>query len=612
MRNKLLIGSAIAVLAAGIGGVAIAQISSGVPAANTNAGFPANLTAGGFVLKRVAYGPDPLENPAGTEVVPGEGPLFSTYGYLEDNATPTSRTRTEVDQNLYLQTPFNPGGPTAGYDYGRHFLFQGHEFLSANPLSPNTAYFTRINLDVNDKAHRVTFLNTPAGPGPTVNQTGLNGIDGVTWNPHNQETLYTSEFGTSGGPIGVYGQALEWSATTPPPVVSYHGSMGNGGYEGIHPDSQGNLYIVEDIGGAVVTDNGTTDNQVRQPGSFVYRFVPDSPDDLTDGVLQALQIENSEGDPITFGTTPADARDDALGPDMQDLHSGAELNATWVAVHDTDVDGTAPFNATNAAKAAEATPLKRPENGKFVPASDFTSFVITETGDTNATAGNYVSPVDGAQADERGAWGALVRIDMPEEGSDDATVKTIALGDATHASFDNITFLDKDTALVGEDRGSTLHGQLNALDSVWSFDITESYSTINADAQRLVALGRDPEATAGGVNETTGIFVSNGALSVGDLLGTYDPAEQNGVRMFMSQQHGQNNTFEILPDPAGPPGPPGPPGSPGPAGPQGPQGPQGPKGAGAKKKGKKACAAVKQRQGAKAAKKCRRAIKARA
>ena len=49
--------------------------------------------------------------------------------------------RTEPDENTYLILDHNPGGPTPGYDYGRHFLFQGHE------NSGNLAYVTRINLD---------------------------------------------------------------------------------------------------------------------------------------------------------------------------------------------------------------------------------------------------------------------------------------------------------------------------------------------------------------------------------------------------------------------------------------------------------------------------------
>jgi hypothetical protein len=188
-------------------------------------------------------------------------------------------------------------------------------------------------------------------------------------------------------------------------------------------------------------------------------------------------------------------RDDALGEPIRVLHSGQTLEAKWVTLHDTDADGTTAFDANALAKSKGATPLKRPENGKFVPGSDFRSFVVDETGDTNKTAGDYPG------AAERGAWGALLRVDMPKAGADTATIKAVIVGDQAHASFDNVTFLDKKTVLPTEDRGETLHQQANALDSLWSYDITKSLNQINADAKRLIAQGRDPEATGDIANQ---------------------------------------------------------------------------------------------------------------
>ena len=266
--------------------------------------------------------------------------------------------------------------------------------------------------------------------------------------------------------------------------------------------------------------------------------------DLTQGKLQALQVSVA-GTPITFhpaAVDPVAARDDALGEPIKHLHSGETLNAKWVTVHDTAVDGTASFDANALAKAAGATPLKRPENGKFVPGTDFKSFVFAETGDTDKEAGLYPG------AAERAAWGAFVRIDMPEAGAETATVKTVALGDETHNSFDNVTFLDANTFLTTEDRGDTLHDQENALDSIWSYDLTKSYATIDADAKRLVALGRDPEASGAGQedNEPTGVYVSDGGTTQADLLGANDPGTESGSRIFFTEQHGANNTYEVI------------------------------------------------------------------
>jgi hypothetical protein len=519
--RKLIVASVtlVALLAAG---VAFAQISSSVPSPNPASGAPATLLASVVSTKTVASGPDPLENPTS---------IYTTYGYLNDNADPLARTRTEPDQNTYLVTYSNPGGPTAGYDYGNHFLIQGHENGSSK------AYLTRINLDVTDPAHRITLLNGADASG----LTGLSSIDGSTYDPFNGQLLFSSEAGNNGAIVST---PLRWTGTATPALQFLNGSMGRAGYEGVIPDSLGNVYLVEDTGGSGVVDNGKA-TKVKQPNSFVFRFVPTHRSDLTAGKLQALQV-SVDGTPVTFhdrAIDPVAARDDALGTAILKLHSGTTLQAKWVTVHDTATDGTASFDANAAAKKAGATPLKRPENGKFVPGTDFKSFVFNETGDTDKEAGLY----PGAAA--RGAWGAYLRLDMPKAGAQTGTVKTIVLGDETHNSFDNITFLDAKTFLTTEDRGDTLHDQENALDSIWSYDLTKSYSSIEADAKRLVALGRDPEASGTGQedNEPTGVFVSDGGTTQSDLLGSDDPATQHGVRIFFTEQHGANNTYEVIP-----------------------------------------------------------------
>jgi hypothetical protein len=542
---RKLIGACVALAALVLAGVAVAQIVSGVPSAQPAEGSSVNLLATGFTTKTVAQGSETLENPTPTQ---------TKYGFLNDG------TRTEPDQNAYLVTATNPGGPTAGFEYGHHFLVQGHE------NGANKAYATRINLDVADPAHRITYLGNEASG------VGLTSIDGSAYDPFNGELLYTSEAGNGGGVIQT---PLKWASTTPPTMERLDGSMGKAGYEGVVSDSLGNIYLVEDTGGSTVTD-GVTATKVKQPNSFIYRFVPTHRGDLTAGKLEALQVL-VDGEPIAFHSG-AGARDDALGEPIRILHSGATLQAQWVTVHDTATDGTASFDANALAKTAEATPLKRPENGKFVPGSDFSSFVFTETGDTDKTAGLYPG------AAERAAWGALVELNMPEVGASTGTVKTVILGDETHNSYDNVTFLDSHTLLTTEDRGDTLHDQENVLDSIWSYDLNKNYGEIESDARRLVALGRDPEASGVGAedNEPTGIYVSEGGTTAGDLLGAYDPAASPGTRIFFTEQHGQNNTYEVVPPaattPQGPPGPEGKAGPQGPAGPAGKTGPAGPQG----------------------------------
>src|SRR5262249_52757473 len=202
--------------------------------------------------------------------------VITTFGNLDDG------TGTEPDQNTYLILDHNPGGPTPDYDYGRRFLFQGHE------NSGDLAYVTRINLDVASPDHRITLL-TPVDAGGL---THFNSVDGSTWDPFSGTMLFTQEASTNGGGIEM-GSAFDSNSGGGAGLRNLYGSVGQGGYEGIHPDGSGNIWVVEDVGGTTVLNNG------RNPNSFVYRFIPLSPDDLTHGKLQALQV-SIHGNPVVF------------------------------------------------------------------------------------------------------------------------------------------------------------------------------------------------------------------------------------------------------------------------------------------------------------------------
>jgi hypothetical protein len=75
---------------------------------------------------------------------------------------------------------------------------------------------------------------------------------------------------------------------------------------------------------------------------------------------------------------------------------------------------------------------------------------------------------------------------------------------------------------------------------------------------RFLAQGRDDSATIDsscgapcgneGDNEITGIHTSNGDPTIHGILGTSAPRLfEDGWRMFYTRQHGDNVTFEILP-----------------------------------------------------------------
>jgi hypothetical protein len=132
--------------------------------------------------------------------------------------------------------------------------------------------------------------------------------------------------------------------------------------------------------------------------------------------------------------------------------------------------------------------------------------------------------------------------------------------DAVHSGFDNVTFISRNKVVFVEDAGDTLHTQRNALDSGYVLDMRADYGNASVEPLRFLAEGRDASATldsqfggmAGfqndGDNEITGVHVSDGDPTFYGLLGAKIPRLfQQGWRMFYTQQHGDNVTWEILP-----------------------------------------------------------------
>jgi Alkaline phosphatase PhoX len=494
----------------------------GVPNANHRAGHPANEVAPGFTLEKIAQGSNALENPSG---------LITKFGFLNDGATqPVEATKTEADQNTYVVFRKGLPGPRHGYDYGTHFLFQAHEG------GTDIGYVTRINLDVTDPAHRITLL-TPVG---SDGLTHLNALDGTTWDPFTHTLLATQENGSDGGVTEV---TVGW----PPKRASLDGILGKGSYEGIHPDDRGNLVLAEDSGGTEVSvdpSDPSAPEVAKQPNSFMYRFVPKDRFDLSrGGKLQALQV-HIHGHAVRFHA--ANPSGDVFSQDRLRLHTlGTSWPARWITVHNTATDGSAPFDANALAKAGGATPFERPENVQFRPGSGFSTFVFTATGDTNADSGSVKALA------RRGAWGSLFTVHITDGTT--GRISILALGDAVHSSFDNVAFADRDTLLAGEDRGDGLHAQLNRLDSIWAYDMSDPGHPV-----RFLALGRDTESqadaalsdagTAGfqneGDNETTGVHVSSGSPFVAGMQGR--TGAFSDPRWFFTQQHGKNHVWEIL------------------------------------------------------------------
>jgi hypothetical protein len=524
---SLLAGCAVAVcvavaVSAGASPVSISALTN-VPSANTRSpGFaPASVLSPELSQVVLAQGSTPLENPSA---------LTSYYGYDNDvlNAagqpqmvpaagSSTEARKTEPDKNTYLVFRKGLSGADPDYGYGSHFLFQGHE--------GGAGYITRINLDA-DAAHRVTLLATKDSLG---NQLAT--IDGSTWDPWAKRLLFTTESASA----PTYAATPDYPST----VTDVSGALGRGGYEGIQDDSDGNLWIAEDIGGS--NKPGT---KAKFPNSYLYRYVPQHPGDLAHGRLQVLQVLNEAGQPITFASQEA-----VNSPDQLALHTYGKSFATrWVTVHDTATDGAAPFVAGPLAKAAKGTPFKRPENGAFQPGTGFKKFFFDETGDTNTES------IENAAA---GGWGSIFELSQKDPSANTGRLTVFFNGDKAHAGMDNATFLSRNAITFVEDAGDTLHSQRNAVDSGFVWDVATDYANPQNQPLRWLAEGRDASATLDaenggfgkndGDNEITGALVSDGDPGPQGVLGAHVP--ELGTpdwHWFYTQQHGDNATYEVL------------------------------------------------------------------
>ncbi|CAI9416449.1 alkaline phosphatase PhoX [Nocardioides sp. T2.26MG-1] len=481
-----------------------------VPSANPRSGIQGNVLTPSATQTSLAWGALPLVNPDTANGVTHYGYNTQAGGPLTQ--APDEAYKTEPDKNVYL---------TFG---GKHYLYQGHE---GGPRG----YVTRIDLDETDPAKRVTLISDTDADGnayPT--------IDGITWDPFTHQLLLTAEAKAPKG--GVFGVSLDANGDAVDGHAVRLDALGSGGYEGVQNDQDGNVWLVEDIGGASASGG-------KAPNSYVYRFVPTDKTDLTaGGSLQALQILRTDGSPVTAEQLQSNPSDSFI----TQLHTyGTTFKTKWVTVH---TGAPVAFDATAAAKSASATPLKRPENGVFRPGTGFREFYFTETGDTST---NSTLP---------GAYGGVFRVTQSGPSAGTGTISIAAVGDEAHAGFDNIAFLTKDDLLVVEDAGDGLHEQRNALDSGYLYHLGDRRSHGKAQGKdraprpvRWLAEGRDASATydasAGlsyndGDNEITGIHVSDGDPTTAGLLGAKVPNPfAASWRTFWTQQHGDNVTWEV-------------------------------------------------------------------
>ena len=109
-------------------------------------------------------------------------------------------------------------------------------------------------------------------------------IDGSTWDPWAQRLLLTTENASRSD--------VRSHADYPSTVTDLSGALGRGGYEGIQNDSDGNIWIVEDIGGAK-KPNAAAHDRRQDPEQLRVPVRAGNTGDLANGTLQVLQVRNA-------------------------------------------------------------------------------------------------------------------------------------------------------------------------------------------------------------------------------------------------------------------------------------------------------------------------------
>ena len=544
--HRILLASASLLALAGHGALAADATLSPVAAVPKTDGVAApNVLAAGLIEVPAAVGTMPIENAA--PAFPfygfaGDGSMLPAPGAMQQKDMHVEATKTEPDKNTYLVLD------------RRHRRRPGLRLRHALPLpgprvgrdadGSSRAYITRINLDA-DAAHRVTLLATK-----DVDGKPLPTIDGSTWDPFAQRLLFTTEHGTNGG---------VWQATPRLPVqgrATSRASLGRGGYEGIQNDSDGNLWIVEDIGGG----NGRPNDQARQAAELASstascrRTRPTSPRAASSRPCRSLDVERP-ADHLPRRPSgrrhPVGRHEGRCTPTARRSRRAGSRSTT------PTIDGT---DAVRRQRARQGASRRRRSSARRTassgPGPDFKEFFFDETGDTDA-----------AHRGRRRRTAASARVLQADPGR--ARPPTRARSPLlprrrrrTPASTTS-PFLDRRPARSSSRTPATrCTRQRNALDSGYVFDVTRRLlqaatpsrcaSSPRAATPSATIDSARGSATDGfqndGDNEITGIHVSDGDPTVDGPARRQGRRRrsENGWRVFYTQQHGDNMTWEIL------------------------------------------------------------------
>ena len=233
--------------------------------------------------------------------------------------------------------------------------------------------------------------------------------------------------------------------------------------------------------------------------------------------------------------------------------TGSEFKTRWVTIHDTDTDGTTPFDANALAKAAKATPFKRPENGVFRagrPASS--EFFFTETGDTNSRteAGGAYGGFGSLQSSPRRIRRRRHR--APSRASGRATSSTPASTTSPSSTADRRRGR-RGRAATACTASATRWTPRTSLDVDGGLREPAPARAVPRRGPRRVGDVRRRAWPATATTATTRSPASTSPTATRRSRGCSAPRcptpFSNGWRMFWTQQHGDNNTYEVSPAP---------------------------------------------------------------
>ncbi|WP_299182436.1 alkaline phosphatase PhoX [uncultured Neptuniibacter sp.] len=165
----------------------------------------------------------------------------------------------------------NENGPHAG-----RFLFRTHEVRN----KPEGGAVSMVDLKTGQHIKLLQVADDPE----TENYDGYNALDGIRWTPWGS-MLFAEE--TTGGRL--FEVMFEYDENNLPTQAKVFDrpAVGRLAHEGIDIDSQGNIYVVDEF-------RGQRDGE----GGGIYKFVPRTFGDLSQGELYVLKVDTNDAEAL--------------------------------------------------------------------------------------------------------------------------------------------------------------------------------------------------------------------------------------------------------------------------------------------------------------------------